>query len=70
MIVKSYKKGLVAKKLKYITNHSLKLAKLFSQYPIPFKANALLHSNASQYYGAIKAGRKFVFPINRQRKAF
>ena len=40
--VKSYKKGLeilVAKTLKYIKYHSLKLAKMFSQYPFPIKAS-------------------------------
>ena len=31
ILVKSYKKGLVIKAVKYITNNLLKLAKLFSQ---------------------------------------
>ena len=38
----------VAKTLKDITNHSLKLAKVYSQQPVPFKANASLYFNASQ----------------------
>ena len=49
--VKTYKKGplfFVAKILKDITSHSLKLAKVYSQSPVPFKANASLYSNASQ----------------------
>ena len=60
--VKSWNKGLVflvTKTLKDIKNHSLKLAKMFSQYSIPFKANALLYSNDSHYSGAIKDCKKF-----------
>ena len=36
---------LVAKTLRDIANHSLKLAEVFSQEPIPFKANTSLYSN-------------------------
>ena len=76
--MKSYKKVLVffmAKTLKDIANHTLKLAKMFSQWPIPFKANSIPYSNASVskygvisgpyfpvfglYSGAIKACKKF-----------
>ena len=35
-------------------NHSLKLAQVFSQKPITFKADALLYSNDSHYSGATK----------------
>ena len=48
--VKKYKKGLVSlveKTVKDITNHTLKLSKVFSQQSMPFKANASLCSNAS-----------------------
>ena len=48
--VKTYKKVLlffVAKTMKDIANHSLKLAKVYSQYPVTFKANVSLYSNAS-----------------------
>ena len=45
--VKSYKKDFVS--CDTDTNHSLKLAKVFSQQPISFKANTSLYSNASQY---------------------
>ena len=51
MQVTSYRKVLVflvAKALKDITSDSLKLAKVFSQKPIPLKANTSLYSNASQ----------------------
>ena len=57
-------KGLVfrnAKRLKDIVNHSLKQAKVFSQGPIPFKVNALLYSNTSQYSGAMKACKKLAY---------
>ena len=63
--VKSYKGGLVflvAKILKDITNHSIKAAKVFSQKPIRFKANASLYSNVSQYSGAIKFVRNLSLP--------
>ena len=55
----------VAKPLKDIVNHSLKLAKVFSQEPIPFKANTSLYLNASQYSGAIDARKNIVSPVNR-----
>ena len=64
--VKSYKEVLVflvARTLKDTRNNSLKLAKVFSQQPILFKNNVSLHSNASQYSGAIKASKKFASPI-------
>ena len=61
----------MAKTLKDIRNHSLKLAKVFSQQPILFKVNASLYSNASQHPGAIKVCRKFASPIREhQQKAF
>ena len=63
--VKKYKKGmvfLVAKTLKDIRNDSLKLAKVFSQQPTLFKANASFYSNTTQHYGAIKACKKFASP--------
>ena len=59
--VKSYKKGLVfllAKTVKDITNHLLKLAKAFSQQLLP-------QFNAFQNSGAIKACKKIAFPMNR-----
>ena len=47
---------LVAKTLKDTTNHSLKLANVFSLKPIPFKAIVSIYFNvSSQYSGAIKA---------------
>ena len=59
--MKNYKKGLVflmAKTLKYMANHSLaskaKLAKVFLQQPIPFKANDFLYFNDSQHSRAIQ----------------
>ena len=61
-----YRKGsifLVAKTIKCITNHSLVLAKTFSQQPVLFKTNASLYFNASQCSGAIKACKKLAFPI-------
>ena len=64
----SNKKGLLFFEtmiLKGITNYSLKLEKVFSQQPMPFKSNASLDSNASQYSEAIKACKKFASPINR-----
>ena len=33
---------------------------------IPFRANASISSNASQYFGAIKACKKFTFPTNNR----
>ena len=63
--VENYKKGLVffvVKTLKDITNHSLKLAKVFSRQSVPFNANTLLYSNDSQYSGAIKTCKKFASP--------
>ena len=62
--VKSYKEGIVfimTKTTEDITNHSFKLAKMFSQY-IPFKANSLLYSNDTQHSVAIKACKKFASP--------
>ena len=44
----------MAKTLKEITNHSLKLAKVFSKCPVPYKAYVSLCSNASQYSGSIR----------------
>ena len=51
---------LVAKTLRDIANHSLKLAEVFSQEPIPFKANTSLYSNPFQYSGAIDACKNIV----------
>ena len=42
-----------------------KARKVFSQQPMPFKSNASLDSNASQYSEAIKACKKFASLINR-----
>ena len=69
--MKNYNNGLVflmAKTLKNISNHSLKLAIVFSQWPIPFKANISLHSNAFQYSGAIKACKKSASFVSRSNK--
>ena len=49
--------------LKDIRNHSPKLAKVFSQQPILFQANASLYSNGFQYSEAIKVCEKLAFPI-------
>ena len=61
---------LVSKKLEDITNNSLKLEKMFLQYPIPVKANSSLYSNASQYFGLIIACKKLASSIKRYRKNF
>ena len=53
---------------KDIINYSLKLVKVFSQEPIPFKANTSFYSNASQYSGAIDACKNLVSSANRYRK--
>ena len=52
--MKSYNKVFVffvARTLKIIKSHSLKLAKVFPNEFIPFKANKSLYSNASYYSG-------------------
>ena len=62
---KNYKKGfvfLMAKTLKDIRSHSLKLAKVFSQKPSLFKVNPSLYSNAFQYSGAITLVRNLASP--------
>ena len=69
--VKNYNNGLVflmAKTLTNISNHSLKLAIVFSKWPIPFEANTSLYSNASQYSGDIKACKKFAPFVSRSDK--
>ena len=63
--VKSYMKGLtflMTKTLKDIANHSLNVEKVFSQWYIPFKANAPLYSSASHYTGFIKVCKKYASP--------
>ena len=63
--VKNYKKGLeflMAKTLKDVANDFLKLAKVFSRRPVPFKANALFYPNASQYPATINACKKICLP--------
>ena len=45
---------LVTRTLKAITNHSLKIAKVFPNEFIPFKANKSLYSNVS-YYSGVKS---------------
>ena len=60
--VKSYKKRLaflVSMTLKDITNRSLNLAKVFSQYSFPFKAIVSLYSSVSQYSGTIRSCTKY-----------
>ena len=67
--VKSYKKGpviLVAKRVKDITDLSLKLAKVFQNgLAVSIKTNVLLYSNVSQCSRAIKVCKKFASRINR-----
>ena len=67
ILVKNHKKGfvfVVAKTLKGTTTYSLKLAKVFSQHPIPFKVNVSLYSNVSQYSGV----KKLAFPLKQMKK--
>ena len=71
MPVKSYKKVLVflvAKALKDITSHSLKLAKKFSQEPIPLKANTLLYSNAASNLESLTFVKILFFPLTDKEK--
>ena len=71
--MKIYKKGLtflVAKTLKVIRNYSLKLAKVFPQYPFPFKANVSLYSDTFQYSAGIKTCKKFTSPKRKHQQKF
>ena len=70
MIAEGYEKGLVilvAKKLKDVTNHSSKLAKVFLHYSTYYfigkKVNASFYVNVSRYSEAIN---EFCFP-HRQK---
>ena len=69
MPVKSYKEGLVfleAKTLKDITNHSLKLAKVFSQSNVSvLKSQCLALFQYFQVFLSLKACKKCASPINR-----
>ena len=61
--MKSYKKGLV-----FLVAKTVKLSQINHKGVFTI-ANSSIDSNPSQYSGAIKACKKFAFPLNRKRKA-